>query len=104
MPEKIELVLFCAEEHMLEVSNKTLAEMVNPHVKVSIAYIGRLYVDWEKKVAHYINGNAAKKLLDEGKTKVTYKPGVDWRHWVEEQKLKINTADIGHKLSKKGDE
>ena len=98
MPEKTELVLFCAEEGLLELKPD------KSKIQVSIAYIGRLYVDWEKKIAHFINGNAAKKLLDEGKIKVTYAPGADWRKWAEEKKLKVDTADIGHKLSKKGDE
>lgn len=64
----------------------------------SIEAMARLYVDWDKKVAHYINGSKAMELAEEEKIKVRFIPVSDWRGWAEDEELEISEIDIGETL------
>lgn len=67
----------------------------------SIPAMARLYVNWDTKKAHFINGVKAKELAEEDKIKVTFKQINDWRGWAEKEGLEIDETDIGSKLKKR---
>jgi len=81
----VELVLFSDEKNAVN----------------NIGRIPRLYVDWDKKKAHFINGDKAKELIEAGEIKVTFEPVSEWRKWAEKKGLKIEVTDIGTKLKKR---
>jgi len=81
----VELVLFSDEKNAVN----------------NIGRIPRLYVDWGKKKAHFINGGKAKELVEAGEIKVVFEPVSEWRKWAEKKDLKIEVSDIGPKLKKR---
>jgi len=81
----VELVLFSDEKNAVN----------------NIGRIPRLYVDWDKKEAHFINGDKAKELVEAGEIKVTFEPVSEWRKWAEKKDLKIEVSDIGSKLKRR---